>query len=382
MQNAMKKGWLRSSLVVFQFSTSLVLIIGTLVVFDQLEFMHNKNLGYDKERLLIIDDPYILGDNSEVFKERMLQHPAVESSTISGYLPVDSYRNNNGFWRDGDINDPKIRPHQSWRIDYDYFSTLDMKIIEGRNFSKDFTTDAQAIIINKACREYCEWDEAVGHTLMRGAGENGTAEYNIIGVVEDFHFESLRSEIKPIVFFVGNHAGYATFKISGNLPQVLEYAENLWKELDSSKPFSFQFMDEAYNKEYKNEESMLAIFKYFAFLAVFVGCLGLFGLSAFAAEKRTKEIGIRKVHGAKILNLIYLLLREFAILVAIAIVVASPIAYFIMEDWLTGYAYRTELGVSSFLLAGIMAFAISIITVSYHAIKASLLNPVNSLKCE
>jgi len=382
MQNAMKKGWFRSSLVVFQFSTSLVLIIGTLVVFNQLEYMHNKNLGYDKERLLIIDDPYILGDKSEIFKERMLQNPSVESATISGYLPVDSYRGNNGFWRDGDMNDPKIRPHQRWTIDYDYFSTLDIKIVEGRNFLKEFSTDKDAIIINRACKEYSEWNEAVGHSLMRGTGQNEFTSYTVIGVVEDFHFQSLRNEIEPIVFQLGKHDGYATFKISGNLPAVLEYAENLWKELEPSKPFSFQFMDEAYNKEYKNEESMLSIFKYFAFLAVSVGCLGLFGLSAFAAEKRTKEIGIRKVHGARILNLIYLLSREFAFLVVIAIVVASPIAYFVMDGWLEGYAYRTDLGAGSFILASAIALTISLLTVSYHAIKASLLNPVQSLKCE
>lgn len=382
MRHAMRKGWMRSFLVVFQFTASITMIISTLVIFNQLKYMQNRNLGFDKEHVLIIDDPYILRDQAKIFKSELLKHPDILNGTLSGYLPVESYRNETGFWPDGDMNDPRVRPLERWLIDADYFETLSIQFLEGRNFSREFSTDSSAVIINKACQEYFGWENPLNHSIGRYETADAMSTFPIIGVVDNFHFSSLKNTIEPIVFFLRDHAGHLALKIKGDLPGVISYTEQTWKSMAPTQPFSYRFMDESYNREYHAELSMLKLFRSFAVLAIFIGCLGLFGLSAFSAEKKTKEIGIHKVHGASIPRLIYYLSKEFTMLVFVAIVIASPVTWLLMNTWLQGYAYRIDLGLGVFLLSGFLALAIALLTVSYHAVKASLLNPVKSLRYE
>ncbi len=290
LSNVMKKGWFRSTLVVFQFTASIILIIGTIIVFNQLEYMQNKNLGFDKDQILIVDDAYILGDQSKVYKDNLLKLPNVLKSTISGYLPIESYRGISGTFPDGIIDDPKIRPLQWWMADYDYFETLNIKVLEGRVFSEDFGGDVEnSAVINKAALEYFGWENPFEHSVGRIGGPNmEMKKYNIVGVVDNFHFKSLKNKVEPVIFRYGEHDGYISFKINGNIPLVIEEAEKLWKEIAPNQPFSYRFMDEAFNREYNAEMSLLSLFRNFAVLAVLIGCLGLFGLSAYTAEKRTK----------------------------------------------------------------------------------------------
>ena len=385
LSGGMKRGWLRSSLVIFQFAISIMLIIGTMVIYSQLNFIQNKNLGFNKEHKLIIDDTYILKDKISGFKERLKEIPEIKNVTVTGFLPIDSYRNTNGMFPDGDKNSPYLLPIQAWRIDTDYFKTMGMEIIEGRNFSPDMPSDSDAVVINESCARHFQWKNPLEHQVSRGAGEQGNdvVNYNVIGVVKDFNFESLRNEIQPVVFFLKKNSGYVTMRISSNnIPKLVSEVEDIWKEYASGSPFSYRFMDESFNKMYKVEERTGKIFGIFALLAVLIGCLGLFALSAYTAERKTKEIGVRRVLGGSIKGMIYLLSREFIKLIMIAYLIAAPIAYFVMNSWLEDYAYRMKLGFDILLLAGIVSLLIAIITVSYHAVKAALINPADSLKYE
>ncbi len=383
LTNIMKKSWFRSTLVVFQFSASIILIIGTVVIFKQLDFMQNKNLGFDKEQILIIDDAKFLGDKSEIFKESMLNHPNVLKGTISGFLPVESHRKMNGGFRDANKEDPNVGPVQWWTVDYDYFETLGIKLLKGRNFSKDHSTDTEALIITKAALEYAGWeDDALNHSLGHLVDNFTIKEYKIIGVVDNFHFYTPKYKINPVVFVLGNHSGNISFKVTGNIPEVLEFAEELWKELLPKQPFAYRFMDEAFNKEFRSELNLLSLFRYFAIIAVLIACLGLFGLSAYTAERKTKEIGIRKIHGARVYGLIILLSKEFTKLVFIAILISSPIGYYLMNKWLNDYALRINIGADTFILTALVSLAIALLTVGFHAVKVSLANPINTLRNE
>ncbi|HXB42720.1 MAG TPA: FtsX-like permease family protein, partial [Puia sp.] len=380
-----KSGGLRSVLVVIQFFTSIVLIISTIVIYRQLHYIQTKNLGYDKNQVLIINGAYALENNLAPFRNDLLQMHGVTSVTVSGFLPVSSNRSDN-TWSSSPVMDEKNGiDMQTWAIDYDYIKTLGMQIIKGRDFSKDFVSDSSAVIINETTAKLLGFDEPVGKNIYGtyNSASNQRIPYNIIGVVRNFNYESLKQNVGPLSLFLRPSTGLVSIKITGaNIPDVLKQAENKWKAMAPGMPFSYRFLDESFNEMYRSEQRIGKIILIFSTLAILIACLGLFGLSTFIAEQRTKEIGIRKVLGASVQGLVQLLSKDFIKLVAISFVIAAPLAWWFMSKWLQDFAYRVDISWWIFLLAGVLAFVIAIATVSFQAIKAALMNPVTSLRTE
>jgi putative ABC transport system permease protein len=384
LRTGLKSGRLRSGLVIFQFAASIILIIGTFVVYNQLNYVQNKKLGFEKEQVLILNNAYLLRDQAQAFRDAMLTHSQFKNGTISGFLPIPSNRNNSAVFPEGEMDSAEATSFQNWTVDYDYIETLGMKIVEGRNFSREFSTDVDTALINQAVLKQFNWLDAQGKRVGRIMNQKGDIKlYNVIGVVEDFHYESLRSTIGPLVMYLGESTGLMSFRITTeDVTGAIGLLEARWKEFLPNQPFEYMFMDERFDSLYRAEQRIGKIFGVFASLAIIIGCLGLFGLAAFTAEQRTKEIGIRKVLGASAPGIIQLLLREFVILVGIANLVAWPIAYFVMRRWLQDFAYRVSPSVWIFVLAGMLTLFIALFTVSFQAVKAALADPIRSLRYE
>ena len=385
MRTGVKTGLMRSGLVIFQFTASVILIIGTFIVYNQLHYIQNKKLGYDKEQVLILNDTYLLGEQAESFKNEMLAYPEIVNATITNYLPVTpSNRNLSAVFPDGERDSKRASSIQNWLVDFDYIETMGMNIIEGRDFSREYSTDTDAVIINQAASEQFSWDKPLEHKVGRVVSMQGDFKlYQVIGVVEDFHYETLRANIGPVVMFLGNNTSRISFRINtDNISSTIGLFEKKWKEFLPNQPIDYAFMDERFENMYRAEQRIGKIFGVFTTLAVFIGCLGLFGLAAFTAEQRTKEIGIRKVLGATAPGIIRLLMKEFVILIAVANVIAWPVAYFVMQGWLKDFAYRISIGVWIFIVAGVLTLLIAMLTVVYQATKAALMDPVDSLRYE
>ncbi|MFN7116367.1 MAG: ABC transporter permease [Saprospiraceae bacterium] len=380
-----KSGWLRSSLVVFQFITSVLLIIGTIVIYRQLNYIQTKQLGFDKEQVLIINDAYALGEQVKAFKEEVLRENGVMNGSVSSFLPVASDRSDSPFFPSATLDQSKAVSTQVWRVDEDYVETMGMEIKAGRDFSKEFGTDSTAVVMNEAAARLFNFDNPIGKQVyyLTDVTANSMVAYNVIGVVKDFHFESLRQNITPVVFLLGNSLGAISFRLKSDNPAALvKRIEEKWRSFAAGQPFNYQFMDEAFDQMYRAEQRVGNIFISFAILAIFIACLGLFGLAAFTAEQRTKEIGIRKVLGASVGNIVAMLSKDFVRLVIIAAIIAFPLAWWGMTKWLEDYAYRTKIEWWMFAVAGISALTIALLTVSFQAVRAALTNPVESLKSE
>jgi putative ABC transport system permease protein len=379
-----KNGSLRSVLVVFQFATSIILIVGTIVVYEQLHYIQTKNLGYNKNQVLIIDGVSSLNNNTNAFKNEVLQLPGVVNGTLSGYLPVTkSARSDNTFSKESVLSTQSGFDMQKWYIDYDYIKTLGMQIIKGRNFSKDFLSDSSAVIINETTAKILGYKDPVGKTLYESEYNGTTSPHTIIGVAKNFNFESLHQDVGPLCFFLGGGGGLGIFKVNtANIQNTIAQVESKWKELAPGLPFSYRFLNESFDEMYRAEQRAGKIALIFSILAIFIACLGLFGLAAFIAEQRTKEIGIRKVLGASVSGIVGMLSKDFIRLVVIAFVFAAPLAWWAMHSWLQSFAYRIDISWRVFFAAGVAAIAIALITVSFQAIKAAIANPVKSLRTE
>lgn len=385
IQAGVKSGWLRNTLVTIQFVVSIVMIIGTMVVYQQLRFIQNKNLGFDKEQVLILHDTYLLGDKAKTFKEQLRGLSAVSSVTLAGYLPAGNSNNGtDGFLpENGDNN---ITPYRftTYQVDEDYLKTLGIGLVAGRNFSKAFGGDSASVLINEAAVKQFGWKDPIGKRI-RTIG-NGTPEskrfYTVVGVTKDFHFRSMHERIAPLVMFYGGDQYQIAVKIKTNdIPGVLKTLEKTWKAT-TDNPFGYSFLDERFNNMYESEQRVGRLFGIFAALAVVIACLGLFGLAAFTTIQRTKEIGVRKVLGASVLNIVSLLSKDFVKLVGIAILIASPVAWYGMSQWLSDFAYKVSIEWWVFLVAGVLAVSVALLTVSFQSIKAALVNPVKSLRSE
>ncbi|MCJ7679444.1 MAG: ABC transporter permease, partial [Candidatus Aminicenantes bacterium] len=373
---------LRRALVVFQFIASIVLLIGTTVVYTQLSFVQNKNLGYDKEQVLVLDNAYLLGDQAHAFKDKLLVNSEFVKGTVSGYLPVPSLRNFTSLFPEGDAR--SALAVQTWSVDEDYIDTLGMSLVDGRNFSKTFSTDGSAVIINRKAALDFGWDQPLGKKLTEIVDVQGDKmDYTVIGVVEDFHYESLRENIGPLVLFLKNSNTHIAFRIlAGNAGKAVSKMEDQWRAFLPGQPFEYFFLDSRFGSLYRMERRFGEIIGIFALLSVFIGCLGLFGLASYSADRRTKEIGIRKVLGAGVPEIIRLLLKEFIVLVGLATLIAWPIAYVIMEGWLRDFSYRTSIGLWIFIGAGAAAFGVTFLTVGFQALKAAFADPIKSLRYE
>jgi putative ABC transport system permease protein len=375
---------LRRVLVVFQFIASILFIIGTLVVMNQLHYIRDMKLGFNKDQVLILHNANLLGNQAETFKNEMLKNPQVKSATISAFLPVPSKRSIGVVSPQDKVASKETTTIQSWLVDYDYLEVLGMKLDKGRNFSKDFSTDESAVIINQEALQHFAWDNALGKKLfMKTCKDARPTYYTVIGVVKDFHFESLRSAIAPMAMVLGNSNDLISFRLNTReIARTIELLRDKWNKFLPGHPFEYSFMDERFNEVYRSDQKIGKIFGTCAFLAILIGCLGLFGLAAFISERRTREIGIRKVLGASVSNIIRLLSKEFILLVGIANIIAWPTAYFIMNKWLEDFAYRTMLSIWSFLAVGIITVIIAVAAVSYQTIKSALANPVDTIKYE
>jgi len=375
---------LRSSLVVFQFFISVGLIIGTIVVYQQMKFIQNKNLGYNKEQLITIQNSYVLGRNEQVFKQQMLQDPRIVRATASMYKPAGPSNYNNALaYPQG--NDNLIVNGVDYHVDEDYIPTFGMHIIAGRNFSKDFPTDSLGIILNETAVQALGWNSmtAVGKTVIRQNSDRGTnVPFHVIGIVKNFNFKSLHQTISPL-FMSYEPEGGLIFKIkTSDVQGLLATMKKQWDSYHTDEPFSYAFMDDLYNKTYSAEQKTGTILNIFSVLTIFVACLGLFGLVTYAAEQRTKEIGIRKVLGASVTQVTKMLSKEFLKLVLIASLIAFPAAWWAMNKWLQSFAFRITISWWVFVVAAATALLIALITVSSQAIKAAMANPVNSLRSE
>lgn len=381
-----KKNILRSGLVVFQFFMSIILIIGTVVIYKQLNYIQTTNLGFNKDQVLIINGAGALGNNAAAFKNELLTMPGVRSGTLSAYLPVSSSRSDNSYSKDAVMDPNNALSMQTWVIDYDYIKTMGMHIIKGRNFSKDFGADSSGIILNETAAKVLGYDNPIGkkiYTNFQMANSNDLINYTIIGIVKDFHYESLRQNIYPLGMRLGKSTGLASFKVSAaNVQSLVNQVKIKWVKLAPGMPFSYRFMDESFNNMYRAEQRVGEISITFSILTIFIACLGLFGLVTYMAEQRTKEIGVRKVLGASISNVIIMLSKDFLKLVLIAAIIAFPIAWWAMHTWLQRFAYRISISWWIFIVAGIAALLIGLITVSFQAIKAAVANPVDSLRSE
>ena len=330
----------------------------------------------------MLDNAMLLGDSLQAFKEDMLNHPDFRMATVSSYLPVPSGRNAMSFFPEGDIQ--STMPAQTWWVDHDYIPTLGMSISQGRNFSRDFTTDSSAVIINRTMARELEWEDPVGKRLSTVISEKGDrATYVVIGVVEDFHFESLRNDISPLALCLGTSPDYMSIRIgTEDLGQAVAALRQKWEEYMPLKPFEYFFLDERFDSVYRAERRIGEIAGVFSGLALFIGCLGLLGLASFTAEQRTKEIGIRKVLGASVGSIVKLLLREYLLLIVLANAIAWPVAYYVMRQWLREFAFRAPFSLWIPIAAGAAAAAIAISTVGFLALKTAVSNPARSLRYE
>lgn len=380
----MKSGALRSILVVFQFSISIIMMISTAVVFDQLSFIQNKKLGFNKDQVLMVEDAWILGDKVESFKTEVKRNSNIVNATIASFTPVANNNNSNLYSRSAKVESEQSLVVNQAGVDYDYIETLGIDMVAGRYFSKDFATDSSAVIINESAVKMFGYTDPIGDKLYTFGGSDENPEIvsmNIIGVVKDFHFQSLRDNIAPLLFELNGGSGYAMFKTNTeDMNKTIKDIETTWSEFAPGQPFAYTFMDQKFNDIYNAELKIGQIFTAFAALGIFIACLGLFGLAAFTAEQRTKEIGIRKALGASVYSIVNLLSKSFIKLVFVSFIVAAPIAYYTMEYWLADFAYRTELSFMTFFVVGSVAFIIAWSTMSLQSWKAARVNPVKCLK--
>ncbi len=375
---------LRSGLVVFQFFISVALIIGTIVVYQQMKYIQNKDLGYNKEQIITIPNSYALGQNERVYEQQMLQDPRIVNATASYYKPAGPSNYNNALaYPQG--NDKLIVDGVEYHVDEQYIPTMGMKMVSGRNFSKDFTTDSFAIILNETAAKAFGWNDmsAIGKTVVRQNSDKGNnVPFHVIGVVKNFNFKSLHEAISPLYMSLQPEGGLI-FKIkTTDVAGLLATMKKNWDAYNTGDPFTYNFMDDLFNKTYSTEQKTGVILNIFSVLIILVACLGLFGLVTYTAEQRTKEIGIRKVLGASVRQVTQMLSKEFVKLVLIASIIAFPVAWWAMHKWLQSFAYRINISWWIFLIAGFAALLIALLTVSFQAIKAAVANPVKSLRTE
>jgi putative ABC transport system permease protein len=385
LSTGFKTSWLRSGLVVFQFAISIILIIATIVIYKQLHFIQSHKTGFNRDQVLVLHNTLPLGNKAKTFKEEVVKLSGVENVTMSGYLPTNGWRNDNPVFADPTLDQKKAVSMQTWDVDDQYIPTLGMELVTGRNFSKEFPTDSTGIIINEAAARMYGFTNPVGKNLyfMRDLNNRSVSVLHIIGIVKDFNFSSFRQQVTPLALLFSENTGNTAIRISSaNIPHLVTQIENLYKTMAPGEPFDYTFMNEDFNRIYRTEQRMGVIAISFSTLAIIIACLGLFGLAAYAAEQRTKEIGIRKVLGATVSNITAMLSKDFLKLVIVAAVIAFPLAWWVMHNWLQDFAYRTGMSWWVFIMAGAVAALIAIVTVSFQTIKAAIMNPVKSLRNE
>ena len=375
---------LRKVLVVAQFAASITMIIGTIFIYRQITFIKNKSLGFNKDQVVTfnMNDPGMV-ENMVAFRDRLQGYDAIEAVSTSSNMPGRT------FGRTGVTPEGAPEEEQDWIVsalsfDENYLKVMDLELSAGRFYSQESGTDQEeAIIVNQALVSQVGWDDPIGKKLIFG---NGT-ERTIVGVVKDFHFASMRHRIEPLVMFFNPDANSnLSVRLKGDIPDVMEKVREEWGRVYSDYPFDYSFFDQEFDNLYRSDENFSLLIAGFTWLAIFIACLGLFGLSANTAEQRRKEIGVRKVLGSSVPQIVMLLSREFVFLIVLATSLAWPLAYFAVTTWLADFQYRIDLlswqNILIFIGSGIIALLIGLCTVSYQSISAALVNPVKSLRSE
>ncbi len=380
-----RKSILRSSLVIFQFAVSILLFIGTFIIYNQLDYIQNKNLGFNKDRVVIIDKTDDIGNSIESFKKQLLSNPKILDVSNSTSIPGSHF--NNSAYKLGGTSGKTTQMLWNFYADYGFQKTYEIYMKEGRFFSKEHPSDTTAVVINEATANVFGLKNPIGKQLvLYGRSQKDAQNFKIIGVVKNFNFESLHQQIKPLVIHLlpkGGFGKYVSVRIAaGNYQKTIASMNDVWKNFAGNEAFKYNFFDQDWAHLYNAEQRTGKIASVFSILAIFIACLGLLGLAAFITEQRTKEIGIRKTLGASVPEIVFLLSKEFTKWVLIANIIAWPLAYYVMSNWLQNFAYRITIGPLIFVLSGLIALAIALLTVSSHAIRAARANPIKSLRYE
>jgi putative ABC transport system permease protein len=379
IRSGFKNSALRNVLVVFQFIISIALIFGSLVVYRQLGYMQQKNLGFNKENVLNLLHTFSLKTNAQAFKNELTSNPAFKGASFANNLPPNISWTS-AFRKGGSEQDFLLSVYQ---VDYDHVATMGYTMAEGRFFSRDFKTDTAAIVLNETAYKQMAFknlDEAIVLTYQ---GEK-PSPLKVVGVVKDFNFSSLKENVRPMCMLLGQEPNYemAIRLSAGNTQEQLKTLENIFKKYAPNSPFEYSFVDQNFDALFRAEERMSQIILVFTVLAIGIACLGLFGLAAYTAEQRAKEISIRKVMGASVNQLMLLMSKDFAILVAVAFVIASPLAWYFSDSWLQGFANRIQIDASFVIISGAVAIAVALFTISFQSIKAARENPINAMRSE
>jgi putative ABC transport system permease protein len=380
-----KRSWLRSSLVVFQFTVSIILIIGTIVIYNQLNYIRSKDIGFNRNQVIVINNTSALGDQASAFRNELLQISGVQNATMSGYLPVNYSRNNDAFFTSSTLDQKTAMSMQNWSADENYIATLDIKLLQGRNFSPQFPSDSTGILINEAAAKFLATKDLINKKLYRimDVETRKIREYHIVGVIKNFNFSSLRDVVTPLGLLFEKDNGNISVRINtANTANIIGQIKNKWQAVAPNQPFDYSFMDEQFNNLYNGEQQTGRLSVTFSILAIVIACLGLFGLVTYAAEQRTKEIGIRKVLGANVQNILAMLSKDFLKMVIVSIIIAFPIAGWVMTKWLQDFAYRVNISWWVFGFAALVTIVIALLTISFQAIRAAIANPVKSLRTE
>jgi putative ABC transport system permease protein len=385
LSKGFKAGWLRNGLVVIQFAISIVLIFGTVVIYRQLAYIQDRQVGFNRDQVLVVENTGVLGDGIRAYRDNLARLPGVEGITVTGFLPTADWRSDNTFFLSPDLDIKKGISLQTWRVDEKYIPVMGMQTVAGRNFSPDFPTDSTGVIVNEAMVRQLGLLHPVSEKIytINDINTRKLMTYHILGVVKDFNFNSLREVVSPLGLFLQPDHGRIALRIqTKQLSQLVSQVQAGWDRMAPGQPFSYTFMDDQFNSIYRTEQRMGGISLSFSLLAIFIACLGLFGLSAYAAEQRTREIGIRKVLGASVTAIIRLLSRDFLMLVLVSALIALPLAWWAMHHWLQDFAYRINIGWEIAILALAVAAGIAMLTVCLQALRAALANPVRSLRSE
>jgi len=382
--------FLRKILVVAQFALSVFFIVCLMTVSRQLDYIRNRDLGFDKEHIVVIQSMGELKQRCLPVKNELLKSPDIQSVSFSAFSPVEweSSMSTIAMSWTGKTTDQDFAVGEN-HVDYDYLKTFGVEMVQGRFFSEEYPTDAsEACVVNEAAVKAMQLTDPIGTRITWRPGSKLESSRTIVGVIKDFHTQSLHLEIKPFVLqpiepILRYMANYMYIKIkSENIPETLQLIERSIKKFVPNDPFVYRFFNEEFDRLYKPEQLTGKLARYITYLAVFISCMGLFGLASFSVERRTKEICIRKVVGASVSELFFLLTKDFTKWVILANLFAWPIAYIAMNGWLNNFAYRTSIGLWTFLLSGILALIMALITISYQTVKAAIANPVDSLRYE
>ncbi len=369
--------WARRGLVIAQFFLSIVLITAVVVIYQQIEFVQSKNLGFNKDNIVYFPIEGQVGKSTEAFLNELREVPGIVAASSVGHSFIGQNNNTSGLDWEGK-NPEDLILFENMRVNHDLIETMGIEIVEGRSFSRDFSTDTAKIIFNEAAIKVMGLENPIGKVIKLW----GEYDLEIIGVAKDFHFQSLHQQVEPVFFMLRPQSTWNVMARieAGTEKATLETLSAFYKKFNPGFALNYQFLDESYQKQYAAEQRVATLARYFAIFAIIISCLGLFGLAAFTAERRQKEIGIRKVLGSSTINIVYLLSADFTKMVGVAVIFALPISYLLMKNWLDRFAYRIDLEIWFFALAAVLAFLIAWATVGSQAFKAARLNPTKCLR--